>query len=83
VLFGDGDISAVPAVPVQMGETVIGALVSTGLANSKSAARQLIAGGGVYLDGSTVSADRQFSESERGRRKLQVGKKHVRIIHIS
>ena len=82
-LFGEGDLTALDASPVSVGDTVIGVLVATGLAGSKSEARQLIAGGGVYIDGQKLSEDKTFDQSDSGRKKLQVGKKHVRVIDVS
>jgi tyrosyl-tRNA synthetase len=52
--MSDSDFEAlsatIPTVSVTIGETLVDALVRTGLAKSKSEARRAIAGGGIYLN---------------------------------
>ena len=40
----------IPTAPVKVGETLVDALVKTGLAKSKSEARRAIEGGGIYVN---------------------------------
>ena len=52
--MSDSDLEAlsqtIPTAPVKVGETLVDALVKTGLAKSKSEARRAIEGGGIYLN---------------------------------
>jgi tyrosyl-tRNA synthetase len=52
--MSDSDLEALsatlPTVPVKVGETLVDALVRTGLVKSKSEARRAIEGGGIYLN---------------------------------
>ena len=52
--MSDSDFEAlsqtIPTVPAKVGETLVDALVRTGLAKSKSEARRAIEGGGIYLN---------------------------------
>ena len=56
--MSDSDFEAlsetIPTVPVKVGETLVDALVRTGLAKSKSEARRAIEGGGIYLNDDRV-----------------------------
>src|SRR5688572_22097392 len=56
--MNDGDLEAlsqtIPTAAVEVGETLVDALVRTGLAKSKSEARRAIEGGGIYLNETRV-----------------------------
>ncbi len=66
-IFGRGDLAALdaatladataelPGGPVPVGATIVDALVSTGLAESRNAARRLVADGGVSINNVKVS----------------------------
>jgi tyrosyl-tRNA synthetase len=56
--MSDGDFEAlsrtIPTAPVKVGDTLVEALVRTGLAKSKGEARRAIEGGGIYLNDDRV-----------------------------
>ncbi|MGO0577479.1 tyrosine--tRNA ligase [Ornithinimicrobium panacihumi] len=98
VLFGKGDpteleagtlrdaTAELPGGEVKVGDGIVDALVATGLAESKGAARRLIAEGGVSINNVKVSdAEQALSESDflhgqvalvrRGRKNLAAARK--------
>ncbi|MGC5586062.1 tyrosine--tRNA ligase [Ornithinimicrobium sp. W1665] len=101
VLFGRGEPSALdpdtvrdataelPGAEVPVGSSVVEALVLTGLADSRGAARRLVAEGGVSLNNAKVAdAERLLSETDflhgqvallrRGRKSLAAARRTVR-----
>lgn len=70
-----GDISGGRTLAVKLGSDVIDALVESGLANSKSEARQLITSGGIYInDKQTDKKSFEKSDFENGQLTLRRGK---------
>lgn len=67
--------SASPDVEVEAGGSIVDALVEAGLASSKTEGRQLLAGGGVYINDGKVAKE-VFDEADfvDGRLKLRRGK---------
>lgn len=53
-----------PLVHARQGADIASLLVSTGLAKSNSEARRFIEQGGVYLNGTTITADRRLEDSD-------------------
>ncbi len=66
--------SSLQSARVIEGQNIVDILVETGLANSKNAARRLLAAGGVRVDKSTIDADWN-APSQGSEFILQVGKK--------
>jgi tyrosyl-tRNA synthetase len=70
------DKESYTSASVDNGQTIVEVLVSSGLAASKSAARRLVAGNGVRVNGGTVDENWTMSVESNGAI-LQVGKKKL------
>ncbi len=91
-LFGDTEISDAgwdaistdaPSKKVAVGTSLIDALVNTGLAESKTQARQFLSSGAISLNGESMSDEkRMFEESDfsKGAALLKRGKRNISIL---
>ena len=91
-LFGDTEISDAgwdaistdaPSKKVAVGSSLIDALVNTGLAESKTQARQFLSSGAISLNGESMSDEkRMFEESDfsKGAALLKRGKRNISIL---
>ena len=91
-LFGDTEISDAgwdaistdaPSKKVAVGSSLIDALVNTGLAESKTQARQFLSSGAISLNGESMSDEkRMFEESDfsKGAALLKRGKRNISVL---
>ena len=91
-LFGDTEISEegwsaistdAPSKKVAVGSSLIDALVNTGLAESKTQARQFLSSGAISLNGESMSDEkRMFEESDfsKGAALLKRGKRNISVL---
>jgi tyrosyl-tRNA synthetase len=77
--FGGGGADHGPSLPLAGSESLVDLVHRSGLAESKGAAKRLLAGGGVRLAGVTQSADREVAPAELPLL-LSVGKRSVRLV---
>ncbi len=76
----------IPMKDIQVGLSILDALVSTGLCSSKGEARRLIRQGGVYIEEKRVEDETLLLSGEdfiNGELNLRVGKKRHMKIHIA
>jgi tyrosyl-tRNA synthetase len=77
--FGGGGMDRGPNLTLAEAESLVELVVRCGLAESKSAAKRLLAGGGVRLDGVSQAIDREIGPADAPLL-LSVGKRSVRLV---
>ena len=85
-IFSDVPSSQVEASVLEAGWPLIDALVHSGACTSKSQARKLVAGGGVYLNNKAVGDSQHVIQaSERASESflvLRTGKRNYRLVQV-
>ncbi|MDB5238078.1 MAG: tyrosine--tRNA ligase [Candidatus Kaiserbacteria bacterium] len=91
-LFGDAEISEegwsaiatdAPSRKIAVGSPLIDAIIESGLAESKTQARQFLSSGAIYLNGESLSDEKRlFEESDfsKGAAILKRGKRNISVL---